>query len=81
MAQRKRLVRFALAVVFFVALVGGLVAYAWADCNTYDDSHPVYDPEYGTYCGGSGGTCTECYNPNGGGDCVTNGSFCEEFRD
>lgn len=38
-----------------------------ADCNTYSGSGMDYQEGYGYYCGGTGGSCTECYNFHPGG--------------
>ena len=76
MNHRNRVVMWLAGIAVFVVLVGGLAAVAWADCNTYYNSHVVWDPYWGTYCGGSGGSCTECTG-SGGESCHTEGTSCE----
>lgn len=63
-------------IVLFIVLAAGLATWAWAECQTYPNNHSIWVAGYGTYCGGTGGSCTECTN-QGGDHCTTDGSSCE----
>lgn len=40
-------------------------------CNTYYNSMVISNWEYGTYCGGTGNGCMECYDLSGQYWCVS----------
>jgi hypothetical protein len=68
---KRRLAILGCAVLLLVANVSS----SSAACNSYGGSGIAFDPDYGNYCGGTGGGCTECVDENYNA-CVTNGSSC-----
>lgn len=74
-ARARWFLRLAFAFVVGVTLWGSSLV---ADCSTYPNSRPVWDPIYGSYCGYTGAGCTQCVE--GGSRCTTDGTSCEPFR-
>jgi hypothetical protein len=46
-------------------------ALAW-ECQSYSNSRLISSWEHGTYCGSTGGGCSECYNSDGSNYCIEN---------
>lgn len=78
------------AMVLLVLLAGLApvgVPHAAADvyCGGYSNSSATYLLGYGFVCGGTGGGCTECSGPGGGGGwsvCVADafGTYCTDYQ-
>ncbi len=68
--------RLAILVCALLLLVAN-VSSSYAVCNHYAGLGIASDPEYGNYCGGYGGGCTECVDEETYQHCVTNGASCE----
>lgn len=58
--------RLLLAVVVLLFALPAAAQVA-GDCNSYSGVTPSHLDDFGYYCGGSGGGCTECVNFHPGG--------------
>ena len=55
-----------------VLVVAATAVHAY-QCNYYSTNAKLYDPGYGSYCGGWGDGCTVCWDGTSGAHCVEGG--------
>ena len=63
-----------LGLILAMAIAASVLTAAGPEaCNLYYNSSPTWIQGYGGICAGTGGSCRECYGPNGSPTCVEDG--------